>query len=390
MKNTRILILVSRLGIGGIQTFVINLANQILVDRDDVEIFIYCHFPEYAERNSNIELDSRIKVFTLVKNPFLLKLLNFITTKLKNIYSRLNIKEWLSRKYYLKLIQKLEIDIVHSNIAKTDELAVLSKKKFATPFVSTCHGSYDSKIISESQKVLMKDMEQFCDKYIYMADKNLTNFYREGYHKIKKTFIPYGFQSAQKRILKNSVSKKVKFCMIARGAEDKGWIQLNEAISILKGKDLDFEVHVAADGSLVKELFSDREAHGLYYYGPVKNSLPIIEKANIGLLPTYHDSESMPFTVIEYLYHSKPVISSNIGAIEYMITYQEKKAGEILELKENGKVSSLELANEMEKYISDHNKIQEDTATAVTAFEKFDMTLCSKNYLDLYESLIVK
>ncbi|MEM6523799.1 MAG: glycosyltransferase family 4 protein [Bacteroidota bacterium] len=382
-----ILFLVSRMGIGGIQTFVINLANYLEENHSNLKVAIYCHFPEHSTTRYNLTINKNITIHTLVKSPLIIKILNHLTTSLKKTIPGFNLKELLSRRYFMNLLIKNKIDLIHSNIYITDRLAVQARKCLGIPFITTCHGSYDEKVVSAEKLDLMRSMVEHCSCYVYMADKNLDNFRRNGLVDLKHRFIPYGFGSTHKRKSSQKIIAPVKFCMIARGAEDKGWKELHKAVAMLLQNNLSFELHVAADGELVSKLFDKRQKEGIFYYGSVTDPNPIISKCDIGMLPTHHISETMPFTIIEYLYHGNPVITTDLGSIKYMISNGKQLGGILVACDIDGRVSVPSLMAGMEGYIKDKEKIEVHSDIAYKAFEKFDIKKCSNSYLSLYNEM---
>ena len=106
---------------------------------------------------------------------------------------------------------------------------------------------------------------------------------------------------------------------------------------------------------------------------------------DVCLLPTYFVSESLPNSVIEYLAYNKPIISTNIGDIKYMLYdfETEKKAGILLELKDN-KVDFVELKNAMQEML-DKDKYDLYKKNSKYLFDKkFKMERFVSDYFELF------
>ena len=108
-----------------------------------------------------------------------------------------------------------------------------------------------------------------------------------------------------------------------------------------------------------------------------------VKMFDCAMLPTYFISESLPNSVIEYLAYGKPVISTNIGDIKYMLLKDEHKAGIVLELK-NGTVDTDELADAMYSMVSDEELYNQCLAGSKEMFKQFDIKNFANNYYELF------
>jgi glycosyltransferase involved in cell wall biosynthesis len=107
---------------------------------------------------------------------------------------------------------------------------------------------------------------------------------------------------------------------------------------------------------------------------------------DVAVLPTYFPGESLPNSVIEYLYASKPVIATDTGDIKNMISHEDQRAGFLIALTSSNRPSSDDLYVAMKAYLTTPELITEHTEIAKLAFQKFDMDSCLESYLELYTS----
>ena len=77
-----ILFYISRFGIGGIQTFVIQMAKE-LIKKEGVKVSIFCHYPELIDNSQNEAIPSEIEIFALSKNQGKIVWINRIRNILK-------------------------------------------------------------------------------------------------------------------------------------------------------------------------------------------------------------------------------------------------------------------------------------------------------------------
>jgi glycosyltransferase involved in cell wall biosynthesis len=110
--------------------------------------------------------------------------------------------------------------------------------------------------------------------------------------------------------------------------------------------------------------------------------------SDVGLLPSYFPGESVPLVVIENMFCEKPLIATDIGEINEMITDEiGSKSGILLELK-NNRVNVLDLAQAMVKISSDKDLYKQYCKVASKTKHKFDIEPISDQYIEVYKKII--
>jgi glycosyltransferase involved in cell wall biosynthesis len=112
---------------------------------------------------------------------------------------------------------------------------------------------------------------------------------------------------------------------------------------------------------------------------------------DVFVLPTYYSGESLPTAVMEALYCGLPVIATNVGDVERMITNESigKKAGFVIDF--DGMNLNKDQLYEKMKYLYDNPEvIQEMRKNAKNAFLKFDMEQCVSAYRNEYQKLLTQ
>lgn len=79
-----------------------------------------------------------------------------------------------------------------------------------------------------------------------------------------------------------------------------------------------------------------------------------------------------------------PVLATNLGDIPLMLRREEKWAGELLELTEDGKIDVARLAGQMERFVADGGRHAELKGNVEFVAEKFDFRSMCRKYLDVY------
>ena len=172
--------------------------------------------------------------------------------------------------------------------------------------------------------------------------------------------------------------------MVARGIKEKGWEEAILAVlGLLKKYPGMVTLNMVGQGAFLDSLKTTYANPAIIFTGYSKDVVTTVNAAHIGLLPSWYVGESLPNTVIEYLFCGKPVISSKIGAIEEMICYGQQLAGTCIPLI-NGKVEVPALAAAIENYIINPELVERDSQIALAASVKFTMNTCVENYLDVF------
>jgi len=290
------------------------------------------------------------------------------------------------KRQIIKIISNNEISVVNSHSWDTD--VYFAACKLIVPFrlVSTFHGHYE--FLKDKRADFDVDTLQtlqLVDVVVYTTNMHLKtlDYYRVPTSRRYKIF--YGNTMRQtEKVTKYLPVEVFKIVMVARGIREKGWEEAIKAVLQLKWEQqLNVQLIMVGEGQYLDVLQEKYQDPDLIYLGYKENVKEIIESAHIGLLPTYYIAESLPNTVIEYLFCGKPVISTNIGAIPEMLLSTQGQAGICLEA--GGKAPAInQLAAAIKGYIDNPELIKEHSERALLAAKKFTMKTCVREYEFLY------
>lgn len=388
---------ISRLGIGGVQTFVIQLAKE-LITMPNVKVSIFCHYPEQADVSSNEAIPSEIELLTLSKHKYVIVLINKLRNWIKKIAPSFDFKEWLTTRCFLKIVEKNKVDIIHNNILPGDENVYRAQQELGIPYITTLHGAYKHILregVSEEEKriltITLEKLLQTASSIVYLSPGNIRPFEKvipnRSFLEEKQFLKIYNGLAAQQVPKKEEQLKdKIIFGMVARGHEEKGWIELLEVSQeLLTAGYEQIELRLFADGDYLGELMKTKNWHpNIKYMGATHAPLAEILNFDVGLLPSYY--EEMPFTIIEYLACGKPSIATNVGAIKEMLEAAPNEyAGILIPLNEVNKASKEHLKAAMLALIEDPNLVLKYAKQSKKAFEKFDVKNTAKQYYKLYQ-----
>lgn len=286
-------------------------------------------------------------------------------------------------------------EIIHSHHASVDSTiseCMLYNKDLDCKQVVTLHGMYES-ISKAAAERSIKLIEQTCEKYIYIADKNLIPFKdHKVFQKNREKFIklPNGLPLTEvKPIERRNLaigSDDFVLCLVSRALPEKGWAEAVEALHLAQ-RQTDRKLHLLLLGSgEMYDRLNGLEDSAVHLMGRVKNTRDYFAMSDVGFLPTRFAGESYPLVIIDSLLCGKPVLATDIAEIKNQITDEDGNlAGELISF--NGKLDIQEIAQKILKLADDgpYYKILKDRTTS--AARKFDIKKIVKNYRKIYEDI---
>ncbi len=283
-------------------------------------------------------------------------------------------------------IKKNKITHVNSHSWDSDVYFASLKKKIRFQLISSFHGHYE--FLAQKRinfNAITKCTITAIDKIIYTSpihQKTLDN-YKVPSVKSHKIFYGVSISLAEK-ITKYKANECLNIVMAARGIKEKGWEEAILAVlELLKKYPGLIKLNLLGEGPHLDFLKTKYKDSSIRFLGYKNNVIRIIKDAHIGILPTYFVGESMPNTIIEYLFCGKPVITTNVGAINEMITWNKQLAGMCIDLC-NDKVEIDLISAAIENYINNPLLVEKHSALALKASEKFRMESCIESYLNVF------
>ncbi|MFK7797616.1 MAG: glycosyltransferase family 4 protein [Aureispira sp.] len=401
MEKIYLVLYTSRLGIGGIQTFVLQMA-EALQAYPNVQVAIFCHYPELSEEEG---IPKGVELWALSKSSFVIKVINKLRNLLQVIRPQFDLKEWLTKRYFFKQIKKIQQAhqvIIHNNIQVGDALVYDTQQKLGVPYITTLHGAYKHILREEVSAAEEEELRQVflnlletASSIVYLSSKNLEPFYKllpqktiTSYPNFERI---YNGLAAPEVPVKDTSTTHLVFGMVARGHPDKGWVDVLEvAQELIQEGYINFELRLFADGDYVGTLLQEKDWFPqIQYFGSTNTPLKEIVTFDVGLLPSYY--EEMPFTIIEYLACGKVCIATDVGAIAEMIEAPNGDvAGVLVPINQEKKVDRAALKKAFLHFLNDPTVVSHYQQAVQGAFEKFDLKHTAKDYYQLYKNAIKK
>lgn len=284
-------------------------------------------------------------------------------------------------------------DVVHSHHASVDYALALwiESNPGLSKQVITLHGMYEA-IEKEDCDRVIKTTRRTCERYAYVAEKNLNCFKEIGYYqKDKFVKIPNGLPkvdiSPVDRKCLNIGEKDFVYVLASRGIREKGWKEAVLATQIANEvSERTIHLVILGDGE-EKERLENMASDTVHFVGTVSNVRDYFAMGDAGLLPSYFKGESYPLVIIECLMTGKPVIATLIAEVPNQIIDEEgNSAGLLIEL-ENGKLSEGKLVEAMVKLANNNALYNELKHNTNSVSEKFSIKDISANYLSIYQEV---
>lgn len=364
-KKENIMIIIPDLSVGGGQSVAIRLANSMV-------------------KKYNVFL---VNARDYIKTDIMENMISNEVTVLKNnSVESLNIYNDL-----------LNFKSVISFVWWSDKLAYQAFENTNVKLIISMHGCYEmllhnpdvDKFFNENYDKILER----ADKIVYTAEKNkealittkLSNSKKVS--KIDNGFI-LGEYPKKNRELLNIKKDDFVFGLVARAIPEKGYEEAIKAINLVN-KNSKKKAHLVLVGASeyidrLKLKYNEEYIHFIDKFTLPSEWIGWEEIFDVGILPSYFKSESLPTVIIENLFLGNPIIATDIAEIKSMIVNDEKSAGIVINL-ENGKASVKELAQAMKKVMNDKKIYDEFKKNTKFFTERFNMDNCVENYSKLIE-----
>jgi glycosyltransferase involved in cell wall biosynthesis len=389
----KILISIANLKIGGAQVVALRLAKGLSEKGHSVDI--YDLFPD--ERNDKLieNIYPEANILSVSENQWGRTLIWKMNALIKILFSKFSYFNYRTKQKLNQVIETGQYDIIHSHMFHSDfTLAECCPKKDRNKLILTMHGCYEEKVaLFGYQKMtdsFTKIFEAF-EKIIYLTKKNID---------IVKDYIDN--QSIERRKIYNgfdinSITKyteeainrnnQTTIGMVARGVKEKGWEEAILASVLLQEKyDININVMLIGDSAYLKELQGKYKQYAyINFLGYLDNPLKAMATCNIGILPSYTDSESLPTCIVEFMALGIPIVATDVGEIPFMVSdeSQDLKAGVIIKSNQE-KINAESLALELSLIIQNASLYEKMQNDAIKLSQVFNIDKCIQSHLKFY------
>lgn len=404
-----ILVAVEELRFGGAQTFALRFAQAL--HEAGHNVWLYSMYANLTEAELVHRLAPNVPV--LAYKPMLPVVDKFMQRAdgwLERRQRHRSLRRQAVKAHLRRMLRQHRIEVVSSNTFKSDELMaeVLETDFPAVPLVVTMHGDYEQfwEFYQAGKQYVLPNYPARLQRTLarvtavaYLADQNLrvlepaiTPATHTAHLTCRRIYngMEGRYSSERARFSRAALGIEPSAFvvgMVARGVPEKGWEPLIVAYQQLKAGSVR-PAHLVLVGSsqflssLQEKYRADTTIH---FLGFVNNPVDCVDVFDVGVLASSL-RESLPNSIAEYLFCGKPVISTDIGEIQRMLTTDEgQEAGLLISFPEHGLANAQELYQAMDRYATDEPMLQQHQQFAHRAFAKFDMARCVQAYADLYQ-----
>lgn len=393
-----ILMAIDTLTIGGAETFVLRLSEALVSRGHRVQI--------YVQRGDLInwkmvEAIAPSVVIVSYRVP-MLRFVQKIDGLLFKIGSEFSLLRWIQVQKMRTFLSKNEIEVVHSNLMTTDIITSRACGYLGIPWITTLHGDYlRNEEINKNQAsriqsfdAIFREVKKNVSEIVCITDMHLLQLRKlapELDEKSRLHKIYNGYESFKKpnpnsdkpEVLKVIPEGAFVVGMVARGIQEKGWDVLIKAFKEVQQKDL--WLVLVGDGEYLQKVKISEQHTNIIFTGNVIDPLNYINHFNLCCFLSRCFGESLPTTLIEYLYLNKPLITSRIGEVANMIDESTDHVSGIIIESGSLKIMVEETKNAIQLLYSDESLQKTLSQNSAISFKKFEMEECINDYLYVYK-----
>jgi len=397
----RILLAIEDLRTGGAQIFGMRLA-QALHQRGH-QVWLYSHYASYINHALVQQVAPDVPVVAFAPG---VPGLDWLTRKAQGMLRRLGQpfpwRERLVERHLRQTLERLHVQVLNSHMIKSDYVAAEAATTAhpAVPLVITMHGCYEEFLHKPSEPQVTLHSREALRKaagVVYLTHKNLEIFSVPGVRPLSS--LPHaqiynGFAGKFSADLPTRAGLGIKdtdvvFGMVARGIEEKGWKYAVSSFEALAAEWPQAQLVLVGSSTYLDELRAVHKHPRMHFVGFAPNPIDWVQLFDVGLLPSYFASESLPNAIAEYLFCSVPVVATRIGEIPHMLELpgQAELAGSLLEQTQKGLTDPNQLTIAMRSYLAQPAQLAAQRALARECFHKFRMERCVLAYEAMFEQV---
>ena len=310
--------------VGGMQKHSFNLATQLVLDGNEVDLF---HFVLEGE-----DLPTVNEINKLFFNNYC-KFNKIHCCYFPSSFYFPGHYLWNSYKYsiwiYNILFNELgNYDFIYSKGFSSWKLLQTRKKvksnfKIGVNFHGYEMFQYSLNPKMKIQHLMLRPFVKMINRkadFIFSYGSKITEIIANlGIEKNKILEVPSAIKSNWINKKKLSISNNIKFLFVGRFERRKGIQEINKAILNLSNNNLNYEFHFV--GSIPLESRLNSEDNRVIYHGEVINDTAkknIYDNCDVLLCPSY--SEGMPNVILEAMARGLIIIATDVGAINLLVS----------------------------------------------------------------------
>ena len=286
------------------------------------------------------------------------------------------------------ILRDFDIDVIHSHHAWVDNTILdLLPEDSPVKTVITLHGMYET-LSDEQLKRTLPRLVKRTGAMVYIAEKNVSALVSRGLVRADElpridNALAKGPVTAVDRATLGIAADAFVLTVVSRAIAPKGWQEAIEAVTRARAiSDKDVHLILVGDGPEHDRL-KGQVPPFVHLEGFRSNTRDYFATADAGLLPSRFKGESFPLVIIDCLHAGRPVISSDLGEISYMLTTPDGVAGVMFAL-DDWQVPVERLALIIADLARNRSLLDKVTARVPEAAKRFDPDLMRDRYDAVY------
>ncbi len=399
----KILIAIEDLRTGGAQIFGMRLA-QALHERGH-RVHLYSHYPTYTNHSLLRRIAPDVPVLAFKAG---LPGLEWLTRKVQGGLRRLGRpfpgRERLVERHLRRTLEQLGVQVLNSHMIKSDYVAAAAATaaRPAVPLVITMHGCYEEFLHKPTEPAVTLHSRRALRQaagVVYLTEKNLEIFSVPGVRSL--TDMPHaqiyngfdGHFSASVQLPSREQlgigQNDFVVGMVARGIAEKGWQYALDSFAELQAELPTAHLILVGSSDYLDGLQMATATPNVHFVGFAPNPIDWVRLFDVGLLPSYFASESLPNCIAEYLFCGVPVVATRIGEVPQMLeVLGQGLAGILLEQDGRGLAQPAALTRALRGYGTDAALLIQHKKLAKQCFDKFRMEKCVMAYEELFSQVV--
>jgi glycosyltransferase involved in cell wall biosynthesis len=384
----RILLTTHSLPAGGAEKFFVNLAVA-LAAHHDVHGFIPCL--AFADRG----MRSRLAGLPLTSAPHLNETAYWLFYKfrqlIRNRWPHIDIELRLNQSLIRRLHHKHRFHLINTHLYLASQYACTAFAKDTLPIVESDHGHYA--FLPPSEHPHAQPIFNRLTALVHPCHANASFSQNLPWHPgLIRRVIPYGSLPPPATLTPTPPAPPIHIGMVARGVEEKGWLEALAACRLLRSQNLShFTLTLIGEGPCLQQIrasLTPSEHSWITLLGHLDQPETQLARFHIGLLPTFLPGESLPNTIIEYLNAGLPIVTTPVGGIPEMLATPAGPAGILVPLAPSGRADIPALATALHSLISEPTRRAELASRSTLARQPFEMNRCLASYTALFDELL--
>ena len=291
------------------------------------------------------------------------------------------------------VLECLGAEIIHTHEGCTDRAVgtVIGNKEGRCKHIITLHGMYES-VKKEDLANILQTVLPSCSTFVYIADKNLLplQHVRDSI-RLRKIGNGLPMEPVVPQQRADFGIEPDAFCvtLASRALFEKGWLEAIEAVEQARAS-VNRPIHLLllGDGKCYDRLKDETLPPYIHLLGRRSDVRSFFAMSDLGLLPSRFKGESFPLVLIECLMCGVPVLASDVGEVNNMLSDASGQLAGVVFSLADGQIPVDVLAGHIRELATDEVLYARLKARVPDVVGKFDIRVTARRYIEVYHEAL--